>query len=407
MKSKASKWLALLLAVVMVMGIAACSSESDGESNSGNQTTQEQVQSSETESDDGVLVSEGMMDIQYAQQFTIEKFQGGYRLVTDHLSGNRILVVPEAMDVPSDLDADIQILQLPVTNAYICGTNVVNMCDAIGAIDKVTLVGADSTWRFQSIQDQIDSGHTQFAGGYTTDPDYEIIGTAGTQLAVWNGYDEEVFQKLRELNICAIAEENTNEPGLYGRMEWMRCLGVLLGVEDQAEAYYADQMDKIEAIRTEESTGLIVGMGGVSASSGKCWTRKQADFQADYIRYAGGIYNLEDLEVGNGGSLELTPEDFYLRFKDVDVLIWSNAIPTEYEQETMEDLLAAYPAIADFKAYQNDQIYTQSDSYIQTGAGNPYCVVNDIHTILTSDDPDVTTDHIIRLPWASDLTAAD
>ncbi|MBR2131603.1 MAG: ABC transporter substrate-binding protein, partial [Oscillospiraceae bacterium] len=316
----------------------------------------------------------------------------------------KILVVPEDMKVPAELDADVQVLQLPVTNAYICGTNVVNMCDAIGAIEKVTLVGADSTWRFQSIQDQMDSGHTKFAGGYTGDPDYEVIGTAGTQLAVWNGYDEEVFEKLKGLGICAIAEENTNEPGLYGRMEWMRCLGVLLGVEEQSEAHYADQMSKIETIRAKGDTGLVVGMGAMSGSSGKCFARKQADFQADYIRYAGGTYNLEDVEVGQGGSLTMTPEDFYLRFKDCDVLIWSLSIPTEGEQETMEDLVAFYPSIVDFKAYQNDQIYTQSKHYIQTGAGDPYCVVNDIYTILTSDDPDVTTDHILRLPWASDLS---
>lgn len=69
----------------------------------------------------------------------------------------------------------------------------------------------------------------------------------------------------------------------------------------------------------------------------------------------------------------------------------------------MEDLVAFYPVIVDFKAYQNDQIYIQAKKYIQTGAADPACVVNDIHTVLTSDDPDVTTDHIVRLPWASDL----
>lgn len=357
-----------------------------------------------TENYDGVLVSEGMMDINYAKQFTIEKFKGGYRLVTDNNANSKILVVPEGMSVPPELEEGTQVLQLPVTKVFVDGSNVVNMCDAIGAIEKVTLVGTDTIWRFDSIKQQIESGYTQYAG-----EDYEMIATGGTQLAVWSGYDEESFNKLRALDICVITEQNTGEPGLYGRMEWMRCLGVLFGVEEQAEAHYADQMQQIEAVRAEGDTDLLVGMGALSATSGKYYGRKSADFQADYIRYAGGIYNLEEVDPGKGGSATLTGEDFYMMFKDCDILIWSQTISgagnsnDHAADECMEALVELYPSIVDFKAYQNDQIYVQSSNYIQTGAGNPACIVNDIHTILTSDDPDVTTDHIIRLPWAADL----
>ena len=411
MRTNAKRYLALMLAMAMLLSFAACGN-TDTQQNEPQQTAQtpdpvtdtQQPQQIEEENYDGKLVSEGMMDIQYAQQFAIEKFKGGYRLVTDNLSGNKILVVPEDMSVPTELDAEVQVLQLPVTNAYICGSNIVAMVDAIGGIKKVTQVGTTTTkYYIQSVNDQLDSGYTVKAGGYGDDPNYEIIGTGNIQIAVWAGYDEQVFAKLRALDICAIAEENTGEPGLYGRMEWMRCLGVLLGIEEQSEAYYADQMAKIEAIRAKGDTGLVVGMGAMSSSSGKCFSRNSADFQADYIRYAGGVYNLQDLEPGKGGSATLTPEDFYLLFKDCDVLIWSQSIPTERSEQTMEDLVAFYPVIVDFKAYQNDQIYIQAKKYIQTGAADPACVVNDIHTVLTSDDPDVTTDHIVRLPWASDL----
>lgn len=346
------------------------------------------------------LVSEGMMDIKYAEGFTVECFEGGYRLVTDTLSNSPILIVPEGMPVPANLPENTQVLQNPVENVYICGTNVVAMTDVIGGIEKVKLVGADSTWRFQSIIDQLDSGYTQFAGGYTGDLDYEMVATAGTQLVIWNGYNEEVFEKLRALNICVLCEENTSESSLYGRMEWMRCFGVVLGIEEQAEAYFANQIDTIETIRAAGSTGKVVGMGALSADSGKYFSRKSGDFQADYIRFAGGEYLLDDVEPGQGGSINLTGEDFYLRFKDADVLIWSLSLRTE---ETMEALAELYPAIVDFKAYQNDQIYVQAAKYIQTGASDPACVVNDIHTILTSDDPDVTTDHIVRLYWRADL----
>lgn len=398
---------ALLLAMVMILSMAACGNNAQKTPNTSNTpstttpttpTAPSEPEKPAEESFDGKLVSEGMMDIQYATQFTIELFKGGYRMVNDLLSGGKILVVPEGMSVPADLEEGVQVLQLPVANAYICGTNVVGMCDGIGAVDKVTLVGADSKFHFESINAQLESGYTQYAGGYTSDPDYEMISTTGTQLVVWNGTEEDVLKKFHELGIVVICEENTNEPSLYARMEWWRCLGVLLGVEEQANAYFAEQYNAIEKIRTSADLNIVVGMGAVSTTSGKFFSRKSGDFQADYIRYAGGTYNLQDVEVGAGGSLTMTPEDFYLRFKDVDVLIWSLSGPT-----TMEELAEIYPPIVDFKAYQNDQIYMQSKSYIQHGAKNPAAFVENVYTILTSDDPDVTTEYFPRLFWAADV----
>lgn len=408
------KLLAWLLAVTMLFGTAACGS-SNGATSADNKTPVDTAQQGTADSTDssstpdsgsadtqedynGKLVSEGMMDIQYATQFSVEMFRGGYRMINNLLSDSRILVVPEGMRVPAGLDEDVQVLQLPVTNAYICGTNVVAMCVGIGAVDKVTLVGSDSKYHFDEVNAQLESGHTRFAGGYTTDLDYELVATSGTQVVVWNGTDDEVLEKLRDLGIVVVCEENTNEPNLYARMEWWKCLGVLLGVEEQANARFEEQFNRIEKLRTDSEPGIVVGMGGLSSSSGKYSTRKSGDFQADYIRYAGGTYNLQDVEEGSGGALTVTAEDFYLRFKDVDVLIWSLSGPT-----TMEELAELYPAIVDFKAYQNDRIYLQAKSYIQHSAMNPAAFVENVRTILTSEDTDVTTEYFPKLPWAADV----
>ncbi|MBR2421190.1 MAG: hypothetical protein IKK61_06165, partial [Clostridia bacterium] len=123
MRNHAKRWLALLLAMTMLLAMTACSNNDEPQTNDQPQQEQQTPQQSVTpqqpteEDYNGKLISEGMMDIQYAQQFAIEKFKGGYRLVTDNLSGNKILVVPENMKVPTELDSDVQVLQLPVTNA--------------------------------------------------------------------------------------------------------------------------------------------------------------------------------------------------------------------------------------------------------------------------------------------------
>lgn len=386
------RMLSLLLALVTVFALAACGGNETPETTLAPVSTSAPETTAPSESsNDGKLVSTGMMDIQYAQQFTVETFEGGYRLVHELTSDSRILVVPEGMSVPTDLEENVQVLQLPVTKSYVCGSNMVAMTDAIGCIDQVTLVGVDTTWHFQSIKDQLDSGYTQFAGGYTTDPDYEMIATHGTQLVIWNGYEEDVFQKFHDLGIVVLCEENTTEPGVYGRLEWLKLLGVLYGIEDQANAYYDDQVAQINEIQSYGDTGVVVGIGGIS-SSGKFYSRKSGDFQADYVRYANGTYNLEDVEQDSAGSLTMTPEDFYLRFKDCDVLIWNFSATGN-----LETLVETYPAIEDFKAYQTGRLYIQSGNFIQSAA-NPACIIRDIYTVITSTDPDVTTDHIQKMP---------
>ena len=389
------KLLFVLLAFLLVTGVACTKNQAPAEVAKEDTEADEikEEKDSNEEMADGTLVSEGMMDIEYATQFTIEKFKGGYRLVRNIFMDEPVLVVPEGKPVPENLEEGTQIIQLPVTKSYLAGSNMVAMADGIGAIEKVTVVGQDVDWHFQSINDQLESGHTVFAG-QGDKADYELIGTSEPQFAVDQSSHEKHFDKFRLFEIPLVAEENTAEPNLFARMEWMRCLGVLYGIEEQADAYYNDQKSKIEAIIKGGETGLMVGMGAKSATSGKFSTRKSGDFRADYIRYAGGKYNLEGFESDKGGPATLTDEDFYTKFKDCDILIWSQRIPND---GTMEDLIELYPPIVDFRAYQNNKIYVQARKFIQMGARNPADVVTDIHNILISEEP-ITTEFIIHVP---------
>lgn len=79
-----------------------------------------------------------------------------------------------------------------------------------------------------------------------------------------------------------VCEKNANEPNLFARIEWMKLLGMVYGVEE-AVACYDAQVAQIEASKAEGDTGLAVGMGGVHMSCGKYFSRKGGDFQADYI----------------------------------------------------------------------------------------------------------------------------
>lgn len=403
MRIAAKKMALVLLVLSLVLSLAACAKDEtqtpqtpdqDRTENTDTNTEKEPEKEPEKEAEedfDGKLISEGRLGPDYADGFTVEKFKGGYRMLTDTLSNVPVLVVPEGMKVPEDLDPDVQVLQLPLTKSYVGGSNIAAMAEAVGAGKQVTQVSMEEhKWHLPGIKAQMADGTTQFVGD-----DYELVAANGTQLAIINGYDESLFNKLRDMHIVVVCEQNTLEKSLFARLEWVKAVGVLFGHEEEAIKYFDDQVAQINEMSEQEHTGKIVGIGGMSVSSGKFFTRKGGDFQADYVRCAGGKFAMDDVEKDSGGSLTITAEDFYLYFKDADVVVWSFGLSKE--GNSLELLKEAYPPIVDFKAWQNGQIYFTSDDYIQSAA-DPASIVRDIFTILHSDDPNVTTHHIIRMP---------
>ena len=78
----------------------------------------------------------GALELAYARSFTIDCFEGGYRLVCV-VTGERFLVVPAGKDVPAELAPDIQPIQLPLQNIYLVSTSMISLVDAVGALDAV------------------------------------------------------------------------------------------------------------------------------------------------------------------------------------------------------------------------------------------------------------------------------
>ncbi len=92
--------------------LTACGEATNAEAPDGTeQTAAEETVTGETaaetsaeESYDGVLVSEGEMELDYAENFSIELYKGGYRMIRGGSNDVSMLVVPEGMRVPAITD---------------------------------------------------------------------------------------------------------------------------------------------------------------------------------------------------------------------------------------------------------------------------------------------------------------
>ena len=194
-------------------------------------------------------------------------------------------------------------------------------------------------------------------------------------------HNPEVKEQLERLGIPVLVERSSYESHPLGRMEWVKLYGALLGREKEADAYYAEQLARLEPVLEQESTGKTVAFFAVTAN-GMVTVRKSGDYIAKAIDLAGGVYLPEGLGEGDNAlsTMNIQMESFYHEAKDADVLIYNSTI--EGTLETLEQLIAKSAPLADFKAVREGNVWCTGKSMFQESQSVGEMML-DIHNILT------------------------
>ena len=313
------------------------------------------------------LVFSHHYQLDYAQQFTADCYEGGYTMVSIPDSGQKFLVVPQDAAEVDSLPADVTVLRQPVENIYLVSTSVMDLILHLDALDSITLSGTKAEgWYLPEAKQAMEAGRIAYAGKYSA-PDYEQILAANCSLAIQNTmilHTPEVKEQLEHFGIPVLVERSSYESGPLERMEWIKLYGILLGKEDTAEQVFAAQEAAIAPLLEQEPTGKSCAFFSLS-SNNLATVRKGSDYVAKMIEMAGGTYVFSDL-TDNGNSLatmNLPLEDFYAGAKDADVLIYNSAI--EGTIASVSQLTEKFPLLSEFKAVQNGQVWCTSQSLFQ------------------------------------------
>ena len=313
------------------------------------------------------LVFSHHYQLDYAQQFTADCYEGGYTMVSIPDSGQKFLVVPQDAAEVDSLPADVTVLRQPVENIYLVSTSVMDLILHLDALDSVTLSGTKAEgWYLPEAKQAMEAGRIAYAGKYSA-PDYEQILAANCSLAIQNTmilHTPEVKEQLEHFGIPVLVARSSYERGPLARMEWLTLYGILLGKEDTAEQVFAAQEAAIAPLLEQEPTGKSCAFFSLS-SNNLATVRKGSDYVAKMIEMAGGTYVFSDL-TDNGNSratMNLPLEDFYAGAKDADVLIYNSAI--EGTIASVSQLTEKFPLLSEFKAVQNGQVWCTSQSLFQ------------------------------------------
>ena len=330
---------------------------------------------------------ESDLPLQYAEGFTVSRFQGGYALI-DIRDGGKYLVVPRGQPVPEGLDPGITVLDRQPEKIYLAATSAMSLFDALDALDLIRFSSLrQESWYVPGAAEAMARGEILFAGKYDT-PDYEMLVREDCSLAIEStmiSHAPKVRELLELLGIPVFVDRSSYESHPLGRTEWIKLYGILTGREKEADAYFAAQA---EALQEYGDTGKTVAFFYINVH-GEAVVRAPSDYIPRMIALAGGHYAMEDMKAAEQGhaSVSVSMEDFYAMAGDADFLIYnadiSDPISTLDELTALSDLFSGFRAVREGNVWCSGKELYQATDHV--GA-----FITDVHRILTGEGGEMT-----------------
>lgn len=330
------------------------------------------------------------MELLYAEQFSVDRYENGISLVTVG-DGEKYLLVPENETV--ETSGDITVITTPVDNIYLAASSAMDLFFGIGADDRIFATSTlERDWSLPYVKQAMSDEDILYAGKYSA-PDYELILSEGCGVAIESTmiyHKPEVKEQLERFGIPVFVERSSYESHPLGRLEWVKLYGLMTGKEEEAEKLFSEQSELLQSVSQNGSAGKTAAFFYIS-QKGSAVVRKPDDYVSKMIQLAGGeyIFTSDDLntEENAQSTTDMQFEVFYAAAKNADVLIYSSTIDGGIED--ISALLEKNSLFADFKAVKTGNVWcTDKNMFQQTTAAAE--IISDLNLIFTDNAGDET-----------------
>lgn len=330
------------------------------------------------------------MELLYAEQFSVDRYENGISLVTVG-DEEKYLLVPENETV--ETSGDITVITTPADNIYLAASSAMDLFFGIGADDRIFAASTlERDWSLPYVKQAMSDEDILYAGKYSA-PDYELILSEGCGIAIESTmiyHKPEVKEQLERFGIPVFVERSSYESHPLGRLEWVKLYGLMTGKEEEAEKLFSEQSELLQSVSQNGSAGKTAAFFYIS-QKGSAVVRKPDDYVSKMIQLAGGeyIFTSDDLntEENAQSTTDMQFEAFYAAAKDADVLIYSSTIDGGIED--ISALLEKNSLFADFKAVKSGNVWcTDKNMFQQTTAAAE--IISDLNLIFTDNAGDET-----------------
>ena len=342
-------------------------------------------QSSGEQTVKGKVDTVSRIHIKYAKGFWLEEREGYVVLnIKDPQESShthyQYALVPRGSTVQTP--KDLPVVALPVRSA-ICMTSLqLSNFIKLGAMDRV--VGITST-RFlfnKDMQRQVDEGLTRRI-------DNEVIMSINPDLMLISPFKRGGYDAVKDIGIPLVPHLGYKEMTPLGQAEWIKFVGLLLGMEDVANREFdriEQRYNSLKAMVGEVKRRPVVFSGELRG--GVWYAVGGKSFLAQLFHDAGADYFLKDDPRSGGVTLDF--ETVYNQAESADYWRIANSFAGEYCYDALKAQDERY---ADFKAFKEKHVVycnMREKPFYESMPAEPEVVLADMIRVF---HPEILPDH--------------
>ena len=365
--------------LLYLCSVLFCCKSTSRKQSSGEQTVKEKVD------------TVSRIHIKYAKGFWLEEREGYVVLnIKDPQESShthyQYALVPRGSTVQTP--KDLPVVALPVRSA-ICMTSLqLSNFIKLGAMDRV--VGITST-RFlfnKDMQRQVDEGLTRRIG-IEGNFDNEVIMSINPDLMLISPFKRGGYDAVKDIGIPLVPHLGYKEMTPLGQAEWIKFVGLLLGMEDVANREFdriEQRYNSLKAMVGEVKYRPVVFIGELRG--GVWYAVGGKSFLAQLFHDAGADYFLKDDPRSGGVTLDF--ETVYNQAESADYWRIANSFAGEYCYEALKAQDERY---ADFKAFKEKHVVycnMREKPFYESMPAEPEVVLADMIRVF---HPEILPDH--------------
>ena len=289
---------------------------------------------------------------------------------------------------PEGIPADYTVIETPV-RSVICMTSLqLSNFITLEALDRVIGITSSRFLFNKEMKQRLKEGTTKKIG-MEGNFDAEVIIQANPDLILISPFKRGGYDSLKELGIPLLPHLGYKEMTPLGQAEWIKCMGLLVGLESEAIARF----ETIEK-RYNELLQLTAGVKkrpvvfSGELRGGNWYAVGGRSFLAQLFRDAGADYFLKDDTRSGGVTLDF--ETVYSQADKADFWRILNSYPGEFSYNALKAEDSRY---ADFRAFREKGVVycnLRERAFYESSPTQPEVVLADL---IRAFHPDLLPDH--------------
>ena len=291
---------------------------------------------------------------------------------------------------PEGIHADYTVIETPVRSA-ICMTSLqLSNFIKLGAEDKV--VGITSTRHLfnKTINNQLKERKTAKIG-IEGNFDNEVIMSINPDLILISPFKRGGYETMKDIGIPLIPHLGYKEMTPLGQAEWIKFVGLLLGIEQEANEKFLAIENRYNELKELTAEGKVQKRPVVFSGEihgGNWYAVGGKSFLAQLFKDAGADYFLKDDDRSGGVTLDF--ETVYNQADEADYWRIVNSYPGIYTYKSLKD---QDPRYADFRAFKEKGVIycnMREKPFYESMPTEPEVVLGDLLHIF---HPNLLPDH--------------